>query len=347
MIEIIPNWHPIWVHFAVALLLTASGLFLLFGWKKDSHGNASNALIVARWTLRLGVAAAAGALLTGHWASGTVVHDDLAHSNMMVHRTWAFAAAAAFALAAVIDYLRRPRSSSSVLTNLLVLAGSVALAITGLEGAENVYEHGLGVQRLPVVSSHEHSAEGHGPGHEQPMETRERGKTGHESHEEEHDSQEAGHESVDSEHDSIKAHSHTHATTQTEKLPSAEEVFSDHPAAQVAAKLHQAISAGDVETLRTLIAPEVLIFESGGVEASLAEYEGHHMPADMAFMKGMKPELLLQQIFEAGGFVVVVTQFRIQGVVKEQNIDLSSTETLLMKNIDGQWQIVHIHWSSG
>ncbi len=29
-----------------------------------------------------------------------------------------------------------------------------------------------------------------------------------------------------------------------------------------------------------LLSPDVLIFESGGVESSLAEYEGHHMSAE-------------------------------------------------------------------
>jgi ketosteroid isomerase-like protein len=169
---------------------------------------------------------------------------------------------------------------------------------------------------------------------------------GHDSHEAGHDLQPVGHESEDLEPDSTEAHSHSHATTQVEKLPPAELAFSDHPAAQVAAQLHQAISAGAVDTLRSLIAPEVLIFESGGVETSLAEYEGHHMPADMAFMKGMKQELLLRRVVEAGDFAIVVTQSRIHGVAKEQDFDISSTETLLMKNVDGQWQIEHIHWSS-
>jgi ketosteroid isomerase-like protein len=70
------------------------------------------------------------------------------------------------------------------------------------------------------------------------------------------------------------------------------------------------------------------------------------MPADMAFMKGMKQELLLRRVVEAGDFAIVVTQSRIHGVAKEQDFDISSTETLLMKNVDGQWQIEHIHWSS-
>jgi len=120
----------------------------------------------------------------------------------------------------------------------------------------------------------------------------------------------------------------------------------DHPAVVAATQLGDAISAGDVDTLRTLIAADVLIFESGGVESSLAEYEGHHMPADIAFMKNMSSEVISRRVIEAGDSAIVLTQSRISGVYKEKEVDLSSTETLVLEETDGQWKVVHIHWSS-
>lgn len=121
----------------------------------------------------------------------------------------------------------------------------------------------------------------------------------------------------------------------------------EHPAGKVASQLGDAIATGDVDKLRVLLAPDVLIFESGGVESSLAEYERHHMPADMAFMKGMKREVLSRHVFDSGESATVVTRSRIRGIYKKQDIDLSSTETLVIKKMSGQWKIVHIHWSSG
>lgn len=121
----------------------------------------------------------------------------------------------------------------------------------------------------------------------------------------------------------------------------------EHPAGKVAAQLGDAIAAGDIDTLRLLLAPDVLIFESGGVESSLADYEKHHMPADMAFMKAMDREVIFRHVFDSGNAATVVTRSRIHGMYKEQEIDLSSTETLVMNKIGGQWKIVHIHWSSG
>ena len=120
----------------------------------------------------------------------------------------------------------------------------------------------------------------------------------------------------------------------------------DHPAVVAATQLGDAITAGDVDTLKALIAPDVLIFESGGVESSLAEYEDHHMPADIAFMKNMSSEVISRRVIEAGDSAIVLTQSRISGVYKEKEVDLSSTETLVLEETDGQWKVVHIHWSS-
>ena len=119
-----------------------------------------------------------------------------------------------------------------------------------------------------------------------------------------------------------------------------------HPAGQVAEKLNQAITAGDVEQIKILLAPDVLIFESGNVESSLAEYESHHMQSDITFMKAMNVEVESRQVFDSGDTAIVVTRSRIHGMYKEQELDLSSTETLLMMNMGGQWKIIHIHWSS-
>jgi ketosteroid isomerase-like protein len=120
----------------------------------------------------------------------------------------------------------------------------------------------------------------------------------------------------------------------------------DHPAIVAAAQLGVAIAAGDVDTLKALIAPDVLIFESGGVESSLVEYEGHHMPADIAFMKNMSSEVISRRVIEAGDSAIVLTHSKISGIYKEKEVDLSSTETLVLRNMGGPWKIIHIHWSS-
>ena len=371
MIEIIPNWHPIWVHFAIALLSTSAFLFLIFGWRSSQTSGRTNALIVARWTLRLGVIAAIGALLTGYLASGSVTHDDVSHINMMVHRNWAFAATSIFAIIALIDLMKRNKTRISIISILLLVAGGVSLAKTGLEGAENVYLYGLGVQSLPDISTHEHSggaetskhghADATGDSHENDADNCEMDSCGdtsvHQKEQHEHESADQVTEDSGRELDELSAddsnnataddgHNHSHADVPLTSVAETSIEDPNHPASLLASELADAIAIGDVNTLRTVLAPDVLIFESGGVESSLAEYEGHHMPADMAFMKAMRREVISQQVIDSGDSATVVTRSRVHGSYKDKEIDLNSTETLVMRKLDGQWTVVHIHWSS-
>jgi uncharacterized membrane protein len=234
MIEIVPNWHPIWIHFAIALLITAAGVYLLFGWRSERSGEGPPAaLIVSRWLLWLGTLAALAALLTGFWASNSVQHDDLGHANMLVHRNWAIASVVLFGIVALVEFWRRNRTRASVISALLLLAGSAAIAKTGLEGGENVFEHGLGVQRLPQVTEagHEHGGHDHGgPEAEQQLES-------------------AGEEPA-------AGHQHEHADTAHESDTPPDPVADDgdHPAARVASELNQALASGDAEGVRSLMA---------------------------------------------------------------------------------------------
>jgi len=120
--------------------------------------------------------------------------------------------------------------------------------------------------------------------------------------------------------------------------------INDHPATAVATQLNTAIAEGDVETLKSLIAPDVMIFESGGAESSLVEYESHHLPADIEFMKNMNRTVTSQHFIDAGDSAIVMTQSTLVGVYKEKEYNLS--ETLVLENIAGHWKVVHIHWSS-
>ena len=61
--EIIPNWHPIFVHFTVALLSISSLLYLAGFLLKKPHF-----LIIARWNLWIGGAITVAIVLAGFYA---------------------------------------------------------------------------------------------------------------------------------------------------------------------------------------------------------------------------------------------------------------------------------------
>ena len=97
--------------------------------------------------------------------------------------------------------------------------------------------------------------------------------------------------------------------------------------------------------MRSLLDENVLIFESGAVESSLAEYAAHHLGADITFMSNMNKEILSRNVYEDGDMTVVSTRYRMHGSYNGRDFDQVSSETLVLrKSLDG-WKIVHIHWS--
>ncbi|MFT7533526.1 MAG: hypothetical protein ACI9FD_004563 [Gammaproteobacteria bacterium] len=114
----------------------------------------------------------------------------------------------------------------------------------------------------------------------------------------------------------------------------------------VADGLHAALVAGNAEKVHELLDPQVLIFESGNVEQSLEEYASHHMHSDMEFMAAIQREVISRKVIQSDDIAVVSTRSRLTGTFGGKEIDINSTETLVLGITDQGWKIRHIHWSS-
>lgn len=155
MIEIIPNWHPIFVHFTIALLLLSVTLYVVTLFVNQPL--AGQWLIVARWSLWFGAAISVLTLAAGLHAFNTVSHDDPSHAAMIEHRNWALATLGVFFVLAIWSALRvRTGREVGKLFIPAMLIGGLLLISTAWHGAELVYRHGLGVMSLPKVSDHSH-----------------------------------------------------------------------------------------------------------------------------------------------------------------------------------------------
>jgi ketosteroid isomerase-like protein len=107
-----------------------------------------------------------------------------------------------------------------------------------------------------------------------------------------------------------------------------------------------ALTKGDKATALSLLAENVVIYESGGQESSRDEYAARHLPLDMAFLAGMKIQVLDRKQGGDGDVVWVITRSRFTGSHKGKAVDLYSTETLVLQHSAQGWRIVHVHWSS-
>ncbi len=159
MIEIIPNVHPIFVHFTVALLIIAAGIHLLSHFVSSS-GLKTQMAIVARWNLWIGLGCTVLTVAAGWYAFYTVNHDTPSHLAMVEHRNWAMATfAVLLGIAGWEYYLQRyGKSKGWLFTGLLVIAASLLFS-TAWHGGELVYRHGLGVMSLPITAGagHDHT----------------------------------------------------------------------------------------------------------------------------------------------------------------------------------------------
>lgn len=109
---------------------------------------------------------------------------------------------------------------------------------------------------------------------------------------------------------------------------------------------HAALASGDADAALTHLAEDVIIFESGGVESSRAEYASHHLKADAAFSAAVPRTLVSRTDGMQGDMAWVMSVETVTGTYRTRAISSRSVETMMLRQVNGQWRIVHIHWSS-
>ena len=103
MIEIIPNIHPILVHFAISIIVL-SGILQIVIWSVNSDN--STLISAQKWLLSSGAIAVIATVLTGLNAASTVNHDTASHLAIIDHRNWALPTAIIFLLGVAIFYFK-------------------------------------------------------------------------------------------------------------------------------------------------------------------------------------------------------------------------------------------------
>ncbi|HLQ27103.1 MAG TPA: DUF2231 domain-containing protein [Acidiferrobacterales bacterium] len=149
MLKAVYLWHPIFVHFSVALLTVATGFYVLATLFKKNRLQ-PQWLTVAHWNFGVGLAMTVLTLLFGWLAFNTVSHDAAAHDAIAIHRNLALVTASGFGLLGLAARWHRasPHYPTWWFTALLVLCFGL-LMVTGLRGGELVYHYGLAVQSIP------------------------------------------------------------------------------------------------------------------------------------------------------------------------------------------------------
>jgi len=163
MPEIIPNYHPILVHFTIALLSISVLFYVIRLLLPVNHRWREQWLNMANWSLWTGCLFAIATAFAGWIAYNSVAHDGPSHIAMTVHRNWALPTATLFLLLGLSSInLARKRIQPGFKFLSVSIIAAILLMVTGWLGAEAVYRYGLGVMSLPQV---EEGADGHNHSH--------------------------------------------------------------------------------------------------------------------------------------------------------------------------------------
>ena len=117
-------------------------------------------------------------------------------------------------------------------------------------------------------------------------------------------------------------------------------------ATDVVNAFHAALKRGDATAALNLMAEDVVIFESGGVERNRAEYATHHLKSDAAFSAATTRTPVSQTIASYGNLSSVMSVEFVKGTFRDRPINSRSVETMVLRKTEGRWRIIHIHWSS-
>jgi ketosteroid isomerase-like protein len=108
---------------------------------------------------------------------------------------------------------------------------------------------------------------------------------------------------------------------------------------------HEALQRGDSSAAMALLAPDVRILESGGLETR-DEYRSGHLPGDIAFARAVPSTRAEPSVTVVGDVAWVVGTSRTTGTYRDRQVNSSGAELMVLSRTPEGWRIRAIHWSS-
>jgi uncharacterized membrane protein len=143
--RLVPGWHPVIVHFPLALIVMAACSFSAARVLRAAH-TAETLAIVGTWTLGAGALGLLFALGTGLAAVIDLQVGAAAHQAISSHVKSAILTAVLVLATAVWRVAGASAETRPSWGFMLVLwMATVSLTVTGYRGGQNVYRYGVGV----------------------------------------------------------------------------------------------------------------------------------------------------------------------------------------------------------
>ena len=107
----------------------------------------------------------------------------------------------------------------------------------------------------------------------------------------------------------------------------------------------QAVSKKDVETVKNHLAPEVLVYEHDVRNDGIEDAFENHLKPEILEDNGLQLSYSDVRVTASPALALVTRLYHVKGTFKGKVIDSTGNETLVWKQTDGQWKIIHIHYS--
>jgi len=108
---------------------------------------------------------------------------------------------------------------------------------------------------------------------------------------------------------------------------------------------HTALASGDSTTALSLLADDVTILESGGVEDK-EHYRSGHLAGDMRFAQAVPRERSEITVTVVGDVAWAWSTSTTQGRMGEREVNSRGAELMVLGRTGDSWRIRAIHWSS-
>ncbi len=108
---------------------------------------------------------------------------------------------------------------------------------------------------------------------------------------------------------------------------------------------HEALLAGNVATVKQLLATDAVILENGHLE-SREEYLNHHLSSDIEFAKAVPIQILSSRVQVSGETAWVTSTTTSVGTFRNRPVKLAGVELVVLTRKGLAWEVRAIHWSS-
>lgn len=110
-------------------------------------------------------------------------------------------------------------------------------------------------------------------------------------------------------------------------------------------RYNAAFTGRDLSALKALLADDIVLYEHSVRNIGLDDVWDHHLRPEVEAFQNTKAEFTDVRVWVAGDVALVTRQYSIQATMNGRPIDARGNETMGWVRRNGEWRVVHIHYS--